>query len=383
MTKKDDGKPLSRSSRGSGKTNLYRRRRAIERLDERILKLVALRMREADAIGALKRKCGTPLRNFEVEAQVVGRLERLAQEMDLGCDLGRELALFLIQRSLEMQAPVVESAYGGDLLKVLVVGGMGGMGRWIAGFLKGQGHRVQVFDPAPGECSYPRSDDLCLAARAADLVMVAVPMSACAEVLEALAECETEAVTAEMCSLKTHLQPVFAKVRSRGLRVISFHPMFGPGVTMLSGKKIVFCTGAAQRDQALVESLFRSTSAELVRMSPEEHDRRMAMVLGLSHLLNLAFAGALRSSGISCAELECVGGVTFARQMATTAEVVGENPSLYYEIQTASHRAAAHGHLLEDSVRRAREIVEAEDEPAFNEFMALAAEYVAPRPLSL
>jgi chorismate mutase/prephenate dehydrogenase len=59
----------------------------------------------------------------------------------------------------------------------------------------------------------------------------------------------------------------------------------------------------------------------------------MAVVLGLSHLVNLAFARALSRSGCDFRDLEAASGVTFRKQVATTRDVVGENPELYYEIQ--------------------------------------------------
>ena len=154
MTEKD-ADPVKRKRRPTARA-LERHRAAIESLDARILSLVARRLDEARAIGQLKGARGIPLRNYEVEAQVCGRLETLASALGREAELGRDLALFLIERSLETQAPILESAYSGDRLKALVVGGMGGMGRWLAGFLDGQGHEVAVHDLAAGDCPWPR-----------------------------------------------------------------------------------------------------------------------------------------------------------------------------------------------------------------------------------
>lgn len=329
---------------------LGRHRRTIRALDERILRLVVRRMDEADAIARLKTDQGIPLRNYEVEAQVEARLASLAQALGRPPRLGRELAEFLIGRSLETQSAHLETVYRGDRMKALVVGGMGGMGSWMARFLHGQGHRVWVEDPAEGSCPFPRAEPGDGLAREADLVVVAVPMSACGPVLEDLWERRPRGVVAEMCSLKIHLAPTAKRLRREGMRLVSFHPMFGPGAAMLSGRKVVICSEGRKADREAVRGLFASTSAQVVEMTAREHDRRMALVLGMVHLSNLALARALSRSGRTFAELQAVAGVTFAKQMATTREVVAENSALYYEIQRLCSPVADGARLLAEGL---------------------------------
>jgi prephenate dehydrogenase/chorismate mutase len=352
------------------------RRKAIQALDEGILRLVARRMEEAEAIARLKTECRIPLRNYEVEAQVGARLESLSEGLGRGKSLGRELAAFLIAHSLHTQSALLETAYEGDRLKVLVVGGMGGMGSWMAGFLNGQGHRVWIEDPAPGECPFPRAEPGDGRAGEVDLVVVAVPMSGCGAVLEGLWARRPAGVVAEMCSLKTHLLTLSKRLRREGMRLVSFHPMFGPGAAMLGGRKILLCTEGRKRDRELVRALFASTSAEIVEMTSREHDRRMALVLGMVHLSNLALARALSRSGRSFGDLQAVAGVTFAKQMATTREVVAENAALYYEIQELCAPLADAGRLLRNSLADFGADVSRGDRDSFGRRMRSARRYL-------
>jgi chorismate mutase/prephenate dehydrogenase len=328
---------------------LEQHRRDIEALDRRILHLVCERLELARQIGDLKRSLAVPLRNFNVEAQVYRRFEDAGALIGLEPALGRDLARFLIEKAVEEQATLRDAVYSGDALDTVVVGGKGGMGRWIGRFLAGQGHRVRVVDPADGDSPFEEAPSLAVAADA-DLVMVAVPMSACAGILEQLAAVGPGGVVAEMCSLKSHLAPVLERLRAAGVRAVSFHPMFGPGVRMLEGRTVAFCTDAPRADLEVVEGLFADTSARLVEMDPAEHDRRMGLVLGLTHLANLVFARALVHSGVGAAELAEVAGVTFGRQMATTREVAGENPSLYYEIQALNPLTPDTGRWLREAL---------------------------------
>ena len=355
---------------------LEQHRRDIETLDRRVLHLVRERLDLARQIGELKRSCGVPLRNFQVEAQVHRRFEDACADLGLDPSLGHDLALFLIERAVEEQAALMDSDYQGDQLRVLVVGGKGGMGSWIARFLAGQGHRVSILDPAPSESPFLEIEDLGEGAAEADLVVAAVPMDEMEHVLEEIAAVQPQGVVAEMCSLKGHLEPTMQRLRTDGLRLVSFHPMFGPDLRMLSGRTIVFCTDADPEDLALVRGLFEDTSAELVEMDIAEHDRRIALVLGLTHLSNLAYARALMGSRASAEDLAQVAGETYTKQLGTTREVIEENPELYFQIQALNPVTEEVADGLIGAVREWRETVAAGDGDGFARLMRECRAYL-------
>jgi chorismate mutase/prephenate dehydrogenase len=355
---------------------LDQHRRDIEALDRRILHLVCERLELARQIGELKQEAGIPLRNFKVEAEVYKRFGDASSQLGLDDVLGRDLAKFLIGKAVEEQAVHRDTAYRGDALQALVIGGKGGMGRWIARFLRGQGHRVTIHDPDPTPSDFPEVDDVDSAALTSDLVVVAVPMSACGEVVGKLAGLGVGGVVAEMCSLKGHLQHQFESLRRNGLRLVSFHPLFGPDVRMLSDRTIVFCDEGRPEDLEVISSLFAETSARLVEMSSEEHDRRMGLVLGLTHLANLVFARALAHSHMAASDLEEVAGVTFNKQLGTTAEVAAENPGLYYEIQALNAITPETGRWLRQALDEWLGVVEAGNASKFSRLMSECRDYL-------
>ena len=211
----------------------------------------------------------------------------------------------------------------------------------------------------------------------ADLIVVAVPMGDMENVLAEIAAVRPRGVVAEMCSLKGHLQPTMQRLRANGLRLVSFHPMFGPDLRMLSGRTIVFCTDADPGDLALVRGLFADTSAELVEMDVAEHDRRIALVLGLTHLSNLAYARALMGSRVRAEDLAQVAGETYTKQLGTTREVTAENPELYFQIQALNPVTEEVADGLMGAVREWRETVAAGDDDAFARLMRECRDYLA------
>jgi chorismate mutase/prephenate dehydrogenase len=145
---------------------------------------------------------------------------------------------------------------------------------------------------------------------------------------------------------------------------------------MLSGRTIVFCDEGRPEDREVVSGLFAETSARLVTMSSTEHDRRMGLVLGLTHLANLVFARALAHSSLAAEELAEVAGVTFTRQLGTTSEVATENPGLYFEIQALNAVTPETGRWLRQALDEWLGVVEAGDSSAFTELMTSCREYL-------
>ena len=126
---------------------LRRYRSDIEDLDRRILHLVGERLDLAKQIGRLKSRTRAPLRNFEVEAEVHRRFADGCSTLGIDQSVGHDLALFLIQKSVEEQASFLDAVWDGDQLRCLVIGGKGGMGRWITRFLQSQGRLVGKSGP--------------------------------------------------------------------------------------------------------------------------------------------------------------------------------------------------------------------------------------------
>lgn len=338
-------------------------RARIQELDREIVALVEARLTVARQIGERKLEEGIPVRNYAMEAVVHQRYAEACRERGLDPSLGRDLAAFLIDRAVEEQAALMDTVYSGDALDAVVVGGRGGMGSWMARFLANQGHRVRVCDPSDvpspfGACTLEE-------ARSAELIVVAVPMDVCRSVLEQLRG--ATGIVAELCSLKGFLG--LDELRAQGMRLVSFHPMFGPSVRTLHGRVVAFCREGEDADRAVVRELFEQTTAELVELDTADHDRRMAVVLGMTHLSNLALAVAIGRSGIDGAALAEVAGTTFRKQLATTREVCAENPSLYFQIQRLNAATPDTAVWLRSAVAELAGAVEAGDAAVFEALM--------------
>ncbi len=212
-----------------------------------------------------------------------------------------------------------------------------------------------------------------------ELVVVATPIKAAAEVLGALAERRPPGLVVDIGSLKAPLREPLAALTRAGARVASIHPMFGPGTRLLSGRHVVFVDIGTPEATAAARQLFASTMAELVDMQLEEHDRLIAYVLGLAHATNLAFFTALRQSGELVPRLHAVSSETFDAQLDVAARVAGDNPHLYFEIQRLNDFGTAPLEALHAAAGEIEALVRTDDERGFVELMSAGRSYLESR----
>lgn len=353
----------------------------LDQTDRQLIELAAERQRIVAQIGQIKRAAGRELRDFAREREVLDRAANNAQAAGIDPDLARALLRQLIEASLARQEQDrVRATAGGSGRRALVIGGAGRMGRWFARFLDAQGYAVEIVDPTATEDEFPQRRALEDGAIDHDLIVVAAPLRAAAGVLGQLVALRPPGVVFDLGSLKSPLAESLVALREAGVRVTSVHPMFGPSANVLAGRHVVFVDVGVPEATAYARELFADTLAVPVHMTLEQHDRLIGYVLGLSHLLNIAFFTALAGSEAMAETLAQASSTTFDRQLAIARGVAAENPRLYFEIQHLNpHGADAH-RALEAALARVLDAVRRGDEESFVALMETGRSYLEGRP---
>jgi chorismate mutase/prephenate dehydrogenase len=355
-------------------------RKRLSEVDRELIGLVAARQKIVAEIGAHKIQNSVPTRDYEREREVLKGARAQALERGLEPELAEAIMGLLIRSSLTHQEQTrVAAATSGAGRRVLVIGGAGKMGAWFAQFLGSQGFAVEVADPSPAESPYPRIADWRASPLDHDVIVVATPMKAAAQVLEDLAAYRPQGLVLDIGSLKSPLRAGLKALVDAGCKVTSIHPMFGPDTRLLSGRHVVFVDLGVAKATGEARMLFASTMAEQLEMSLDDHDRLMAYVLGLSHALNLAFFTALAESGELVPRLQKVSSTTFDAQLKVASLVARDNPHLYFEIQALNDFGAASLQALRSATERIQRLVETGDERGFVDLMAAGRRYLENR----
>lgn len=363
-------------------TKLDELREQLNDIDAELLRVVRKRQNLVEKIGEVKQGMGRGTRDFGREKVVIERARGIADELGLDPELAASLFRQLIHASLTVQErDRLEQRGAGDGRPVLLIGGAGRMGRWLADFLDAQGYSVTIADPSGGVDGFESvSDWQTLDLDRFYMIVVAAPIRVTNHILLALAERAPSGVVLDVSSVKDPVRPGLEALIAAGVSTTSVHPMFGPSTELLSGSHVVFIDLGDRRALDAARSLFDDTMAAKAEMQLEQHDRAMAFVLGLSHALNITFGDALAHSGPLAEGLDKVSSTTFARQVAVAGEVAGENPYLYFEIQALNPYSDDTLSALAESVGRLREAVAQSNEAAFVTMMEQGRAFLTARP---
>lgn len=352
-------------------------RASVREIDEQIVKLMAKRTATAAGIGQIKKRCGLPLRDWEVEKDVLALADRAAKVAGTSPTLVRSVMQLLIAeaRTEQERRSFSRAAETGE--SILIIGGRGKMGQWFSDFLLNQGHRVDIFDIHAAEDNSGRGRPLSALLPSNSMALVAAPLETVPQIIAELTAARYAGTVFDIASLKGHLKGAIAEAHQAGLSVTSIHPLFGPSARALSDKVICVCDCGDGQATQRVRSLFGETAVTLVDLSFDEHDSIMSYVLALSHLVNIVFAAVLTKSGFSYDRLEQVGSATFHSQMVTTSTVIEENPDLYYSIQRFNPFAAELFGRLKREVDLLTSAVLDNDRSAFVQAMLAARSWKA------
>jgi len=122
----------------------------------------------------------------------------------------------------------------------------------------------------------------------ADVVVLAVPLAALAQVADAIAPLlRPGALVVDVCSLKVRPAEILAERLPAHVGIVGTHPLFGPqsGRDGIAGLRAVVCRVRGGRD-AMVARFLRRLGLDVQRTDAHRHDRQMAYVQGLTHLLS-------------------------------------------------------------------------------------------------
>lgn len=320
--------------------NIDSLRSRIQAIDSKLLTLAAQRMELCCKVGEYKRDHNLPVKDFKVEKQIIEKTKAKARSLNIYPELAESLMKLLIEYSVLAQDEIKSSFKAGDSeakKNILIIGGAGHMGQWTAHFFESLGHNIRINDDRVADSNrYTSEPNLHKGLNWAHITVLATPMEQTNQLLLDLISSNFPGIIVELCSLKSPIEEGLKAAKARGLRLVSIHPMFGPTVEILSGRNLIICNDPSatnQDDINEIESMFKLTSANILRVDLQEHDKLMSYILGSSHLINLIYGKLLASSALSFKDLQSLAGTTFSHQIQVTASVIEENSDLYFDIQ--------------------------------------------------
>ncbi len=211
---------------------------------------------------------------------------------------------------------------------ISILGAGGKMGTWFVKFFLANGYQVTGYDIENEikDKAVIKAESLVGAILKADYVMLCTPTRRTPEIIRLIAkEMKRESYLIEISSQKSKTAASLSKMPAK-VNPLCIHPMFGPGTKKIIGQHIISIPiKDAKKELSVAKSLF--PGANFVTIDVIEHDKKIAVILGLTHLINVAFANILaKDDKISLTAK--MSGTTFKAQKILTESIMTESPDL-------------------------------------------------------
>jgi len=213
-------------------------------------------------------------------------------------------------------------------IDIAIVGVNGKMGKWFANYFHKMGFKVKGFDTNNEikEKFIEKANSLVSCILQIDYVLLCTPTKNTPEIIRLISkEMKRGSYLIEISSHKSKTAQTLLKTPSK-INPICIHPMFGPGSKNITGKNVIIVPiKDAQKELTATKLLF--PGANFVTIDAIEHDKKIAVILGLTHLVNIAFANILaKDDKISLTEK--MSGSTFKAQKIISESILTESAEL-------------------------------------------------------
>ena len=210
---------------------------------------------------------------------------------------------------------------------IAIIGAGGQMGKWLAGYFVKKGFEVTGFDTEnPVPTNINKAESLISAILNKEYVLLSTPTKKTPEIIRLIAkEMRRESYLIDITSQKSKTATALGKIPAK-VCPVCIHPMFGPGAKGVKDQNIISIPiKDGKKELDVAKNLF--PDANFVTIDSTEHDKKIAIILGLTHLINIAFANILAKDD-KILLTEKMAGTTFKAQKIIAESILTESPEL-------------------------------------------------------
>jgi len=269
-------------------------------------------------------------------------------------------------------------------MHVAVIGGTRGLGNWIANFLQERGCQITltgrnsiVGEDIANKMGVSYTSDNIQAASHANVVIIAVPIEFTSQTIKEVApHLQKGSLLVDVTSVKELPAETMQKYTPPGVEVLPTHPMFGPRIRSLEGQVIVLTPQKKGKWYPKVLELLKLERARILETTPEQHDRMMSIVQGLTHFAYIAIASTIERMGVDIKESRKFASPIYNLMLDMVARIVAQNPYLYYSIQTQNKYIPEVHQTFLETFQDLKSMISDENQDEFVKAMSSAAKHL-------
>ena len=225
---------------------------------------------------------------------------------------------------------------------ITIIGATRGFGRWIAEHLNND-FNITITSPNKSsglevaqELNVKYKSDNIEAIQNADIIIFSVPIDIMVETIKEVAPHAREgSLLMDVCSIKTESAEALMKYAPENVEILPCHPMFGPRVPTIKRQIVVLTPIEGRSNKWLnrVKEYLTNSECEIVVTTPQEHDKYMSIVQGLTHFSFITLASTIRKLHINVKKSRSFSSPVYSLMLDMVSRIVYQNPYLYYSIQ--------------------------------------------------
>ena len=256
---------------------------------------------------------------------------------------------------------------------ITIIGGTRGLGLWIAKVLKKEDFNITITsrNKTSGEKVAEKigtkySHDNIEAIENADLIIFAVPIEKMVETIKDVAPYAPEnSLLMDITSVKSGPAEALQKYAPKNTEILPCHPMFGPRIPSIEGQIVILTPieNRCQKSFEIIKGFLERKNTHVVIATPQEHDKTMSVVQGLTHFSYITIASTIKKLDISVKKSRQFASPVYNLMLDMISRIVSQNPYLYYSIQKSNNETMlARKTLIEEGIYLSNLIENGEEE---------------------
>ncbi len=342
------------------------KRTEIDRIDRKLVELLAERKKLVREVAEVKIEHGLPIYLPGREDALIRERRKEAGTAGVSPDLVEDLLRRIIRESYQAEGTAGFKATV-DPVPIVLVGGRGGIGKLFHRMFTNSGFTVRILEK-------DNWDQAEMLLRGAGLVMVGVPIALTLEVIDRLAgKLERHCILADVTSIKT--APLAKMMEIHQGPVLGLHPMFGPDTHILAKQVIVYCPGRDPEAYNWLLQQFRIWGILLLEADPREHDHMMGIIQAMRHFETFVYGVHLYEENADLEKILTFSSPIYRLELGMIGRLFAQDPNLYADIIFSSQEGKAIIKRYLKRFSKLRTLLDKEDKAGFTELFHRTAQW--------
>lgn len=212
--------------------------------------------------------------------------------------------------------------------------------------------------------------------RKSDIIIISVPIKSTIPVIREITPFIKEGkLLMDLTSLK--VGPINEMLKSKA-DVLGAHPLFAPSIGDVRGQTIILCPQRISNNELYqkLNFIFTNRGANIVEMTPEEHDKMMAVIQGLTHFSAIALCHCMKDLNFDIKKsFECTSPV-YRLTLDMAGRILNQEPELYADISLLNPMTPE---ILLQYIKSAETLfkkIQTKDREGFIKFFEEASQYL-------